>query len=199
LRARTIDIMRSLITLAVDLGAGVLVHGSPVARQLEPGEEAEGRKRGIDSFAAIAAAAEAASVVYCIEPLSRTETAFINTVAEAVTIVDTIGSPAVRTMIDCSAAAQNEADPLPDLARRWIPIGRIGHIHLNDPNRRGPGEGDLRFAPILAALRDSGYAGGAAVEPFIYEPDGPSCAARAAGYVRGILEAQTTHPARVSP
>ena len=68
------------------------------------------------------------------------------------------------------------------------PTGLIAHIHLNDPNRRGPGEGDLAFAPILAALAEAGYGGMAAVEPFIYEPDGPSCAARAIGYVRGAME-----------
>jgi hypothetical protein len=28
----------------------------------------------------------------------------------------------------------------------------------------------------------------AAVEPFVYEPDGPSCAARAIGYLRGLQE-----------
>jgi len=64
----------------------------------------------------------------------------------------------------------------------------FAHIHLNDPNRRGPGGGVLAFSPILAALKAEGYAGMAAIEPFIYEPDGPSCAARAIGYVRGLLE-----------
>jgi hypothetical protein len=29
----------------------------------------------------------------------------------------------------------------------------------------------------------------AAIEPFVYEPDGPACAARAIGYVRGLIEA----------
>ena len=61
-----------------------------------------------------------------------------------------IGSPAVRTMVDCSAAGRTEAEPIPDLLRRWLPTGLIAHIHFNDPNRRGPGEGDLAFAPILA-------------------------------------------------
>jgi D-psicose/D-tagatose/L-ribulose 3-epimerase len=46
------------------------------------------------------------------------------------------------------------------------------------------------FAPILAALRDVGYDGVLAVEPFDYVPDGPGCAARAIGYLRGLLEAQ---------
>ena len=33
------------------------------------------------------------------------------------------------------------------------------------------------------------YGGDVAVEPFDYVPDGPGAAARAIGYVRGVLEA----------
>jgi D-psicose/D-tagatose/L-ribulose 3-epimerase len=188
-RARTIDVMRGLCDLATDLGGKVLVHGSPAQRILEPGKETEGRKRAADCFAEVAESAVQAGVTYCIEPLARAETAVVNTVAEAAEIVAAVGSPALRTMIDCSAAACTETEPVPDLIRRWLPTGLVAHIHLNDPNRRGPGEGDLKFAPILQALKAAGYSGNAAIEPFVYEPDGPTCAARAIGYVRGLQEA----------
>ncbi len=191
LRARTVEIMRGLIGLAADLGARILVHGSAVSRELTPGDEAEGRRRGTDSLAAVARDAEAAGTVYCIEPLTPKQTPFVNTVEEAVAIVDEIGSPGVQTMIDCSAATQTETRPVTELIRTFVPGGRIAHIHFNDPNRRGPGEGALAFAPILAALKEVGYAGDSAVEPFIYEPDGPTCAARQIGYLRGAAEAAT--------
>ena len=158
--------MRALCGLAADLGARVLVHGSLDQRALVAGEEDDGCKRGIDCFAAVAEAAAQARVVYCIEPLSRQQTQFINTVEEAAAIVRAIDSPAVRTMIDCSAAGQAEAVPVADLVRRWVPTGLIGHIHFNDPNRRGPGEGTMAFAPILAALAATKYPGDAAIEPF---------------------------------
>ena len=45
-RRRTVDVMRALCGLAADLGARVLVHGSPLQRTLVPGEEDDGRKRG---------------------------------------------------------------------------------------------------------------------------------------------------------
>jgi sugar phosphate isomerase/epimerase len=61
-------------------------------------------------------------------------------------------------------------------------------VQVNDRNRRGPGEGEDRFAPVFAALKRNGYGGVVAVEPFKYVPDGQACAARAIGYVRGILE-----------
>jgi D-psicose/D-tagatose/L-ribulose 3-epimerase len=73
-----------------------------------------------------------------------------------------------------------------------VPSGHIAHVQVNDPNRRGPGQGEMKFAPILqsiAQLQASGdYQGTVAVEPFDYVPDGPTCAARAIGYLRGIVE-----------
>ena len=91
-------------------------------------------------------------------------------------------------MIDCSATALEETDVAASL-ERWLPSGLIAHIQVNDPNRRGPGEGTLRFDPILTALKHHDYGGWVAVEPFDYQPDGPTCAARAAGYLQGLLEA----------
>lgn len=187
-RKLTLEVMHGLVQLAADLGAKVLIHGSPDQRQLEPGDEHDSRKRGIEYFAAAGEAARAAGVTYLLEPLARQHTAFVNTVEEAAGIVRSIGSPGLRTMVDCSAAGLSEAEPIPDLLKKWLPTGLIAHIHFNDPNRRGPGEGKLAFGPIFSALKAGNYPGMAAIEPFIYEPDGPTCAARAIGYVRGVIE-----------
>lgn len=187
-RSRTVDVVRRLVDLAAALGASVLVHGSPKQRELPPGEEEAARARARACFAAAAEAAERAGVVYCVEPLAHRETNFLNTLAEAAALVEEIASPALRTMIDCSAAAQEEGD-VAALIDRWLPTGLVAHVQVNDPNRRGPGEGDLRFAPVVAALRKNGYAGWVAAEPFVYQPDGPACAARAAGFMHGIMEA----------
>ncbi len=188
-RARTRDVMLGLIRLCADLGGFYLVHGSPAQRALPPGDEADGRKRALELFAAAARAAEEAGLVYCLEPLSPDQTNFVTSLAEAAAIVAEIGSPAFRTMLDCSAAAASEDADIPTLLARHLPDGAIAHVHFNDPNRRGPGEGALHFGPILRALQDHRYDGWVGVEPFIYEPDGPACAARAAGYVQGLTEA----------
>ena len=185
-RRRTQDVMAALCALAADLGAKVLIHGSPDQRKLDAGDEPAGRQHGIEAFAAVADAAERHGVIYCVEPLSRDQTAYINTVAEAAEIVRTINRPGLRTMIDCSSAGLTETETLPALIRKWIPTGLVAHIHFNDPNRRGPGDGALDFAPILRALSATGYAGDSAIEPFIYEPDGPTCAARGIRYIRRL-------------
>ncbi|MGE0715390.1 MAG: sugar phosphate isomerase/epimerase family protein [Alphaproteobacteria bacterium] len=188
-RARTLDVMRRLVDLCAELGGDVLVHGSPFQRRLPDGPAAaDARARAIEMLAAAGAAARAAGVVYCLEPLAPPDANFVNTVAEAAEIVRAVGDPGLRTMIDCSAAGAAEAEPVPDVIDRWLPTGLVAHVQVNDRNRRGPGQGDERFAPILAALRRGGYSGWVAVEPFDYVPDGPGSAARAAGYIRGIEE-----------
>jgi len=186
-RTRTIDVMRRLVDLAAELGAETLVHGSPKQRDLPETGAGDARAWAMECFAAAGAAAEAAGVVYCVEPLAARETNFINSVAEAVEVVKSVGSPGLRTMVDCSATGGTGPEVVA-LLDEWLPTGMLAHVQVNDPNRRGPGEGEMRFRPILQALRRGGYKGWVAVEPFDYVPDGPACAARAAGYLRGHLE-----------
>ncbi len=188
-RRRTLDVVIRLIGLCAELGGKVLVHGSPKQREVAAGETlAIARARLRDFLADAAEAAAAHGVVYCIEPLSRNETLLVNTVAEAAEIVRAVDRPSLRTMIDCSAAGLSESVSVPELIDTWLPTGLIGHVQVNDPNRRAPGQGEMRFAPIFAALKRHGYDGTVAVEPFDYVPDGPGCAAYAAGYLRGVRE-----------
>jgi D-psicose/D-tagatose/L-ribulose 3-epimerase len=189
-RARTVAVMIRLTALCAELGGAVLVHGSPKQRQIAPGEtHAIALARLQDGLAQVASAAAKAGVVYCIEPLARQETSVVNTIAEAAELVRSIDHPHLRTMIDCSAAGLTESETIPSLIDRWLPTGLIAHIQVNDPNRRGPGQGGMKFAPILAALKRHHYAGTIAVEPFDYVPDGPGVAAFSVGYLRGLAEA----------
>ena len=190
LRARTLEVMTRLTGLCAELGGMVLVHGSPKQRQIAAGEShAIALARLQDGLARVAESAATNGVVYCIEPLSPHETAMLNTVAQAADVVLAINHPNLRTMIDCSAAGLSESESVPDLIDRWLPTGLIGHIQVNDPNRRGPGQGDMQFAPMFAALKRHRYAGAIGVEPFDYVPDGPGVAAFSAGYLKGLREA----------
>ena len=189
-RKRTIDVMLALIDLCAELGGRYLVHGSPQQRRIEAGEtRAAAMARAQECFAAVAERAQKAGVAYCIEPLAADATPLINTLDEAAGMIAAIDSPAIRTMLDCSSAGRMEKEPPGALIERWMPKGVIAHVQVNDRNRRGPGQGEQRFAPLFSALLRHGYAGDIAVEPFDYVPDGPGAAARAIGYIKGILEA----------
>jgi len=190
-RARTLEVMKRLTGLCAELGGAVMVHGSPKQRQIAPGETpAIALARLQDGLAQVATAAATNGVTYCIEPLSSHETPLVNTVAQAAALVRAVDHPHLRTMIDCSAAGLSETQSVPDLIDRWLPTGLIGHIQFNDPNRRAPGQGEMKFGPILAALHRNGYGGAIGIEPFDYWPDGAGAAAFAAGYLRGLQEGQ---------
>jgi sugar phosphate isomerase/epimerase len=193
-RAKTIDVMRRLVDLCAELGGAYLVHGSPAQRQL-PADDPAGARGWVEAaFCAAGEAAATAGVTYCVEPLAPRLTNCFNSVAEAAEFVGRAGIPSLRTMLDTSAARLGEADPPDVLLKRWLPSGLIAHIHLNDANQRGPGQGDDPFAPTLRILRNHDYAGWIGIEPFEYVPDGPTCAARAIGFVRGLEESLLFYP-----
>lgn len=189
-RAQTRDVIERLIALCADLGGTVLVHGSPAQRRLSHAADPDSaRGNALELFHNAAEYAASAGVTYCIEPLAPRETDFLNTVSEAVAVVDEVNNPALRTMIDTSAAGgAGEQQAVADLIKQWWPTGKIAHIQLNDSNRRAPGQGEDDFVAILSALKQVAYERVAAIEPFNYQPDGPTTAAFAIAYVRGILD-----------
>ena len=188
-RARTLGVMNRLVELCAQMGGSYLVHGSPAQRNPQPGQDrADALARATEAWVQAGELAARLGVAYCIEPLSRDQTSVVNTWAEAIAIVEAANLPALKTMLDTCSAGATETEPLPSMIDRWWPSGHLAHVQLNDRNRRGPGQGNDRFAGVLAALARQGYGGWLAMEPFEYVPDGRGCAAWAIGYVRGLLE-----------
>jgi sugar phosphate isomerase/epimerase len=178
-------VLRASVDLCAELGGSYLVHGSPAQRRVARSGDAA---RAEEAWILAAEQAATAKVTYCLEPLARPDCNFVNTLAEAADVVRRLANPALRIMVDTLAASLMEPEPVADAIRRWMPSGLLTHVQFNDRNRRGPGQGDDRFAPIVRALRETAYGGWIAMEPFVYEPDGPTCAARMIGYVSGLLE-----------
>jgi sugar phosphate isomerase/epimerase len=185
IRARTLDVMERLIGLAADLGATLLVHGSPKQREVTADGDAG---RAEEAMGRAGEWAARHGLTYCLEPLDAGQTNWATTVGAAVDIVARIASPGLKTMLDVCATGNGESESAEALLRRFVPTGWIAHVHLNDRNKRAPGQGSDRFGPVLRALDETGYAGFCAVEPFDYHPDGPASAARAIGYLSGLME-----------
>ena len=182
---KSVEVLRGSVELCADLGGDYLVHGSPAQRRVV--DDGDGQ-RAEEAWRIAASEAGQAGVTYCLEPLARPDCNFVNTLAEAADVVKRNGNPALHIMIDTLAASLEEKEPVAEAIRRWMPSGLVAHVQFNDRNKRGPGQGNDRFAPVVQALRETGYAGWVAMEPFVYEPDGPTCAARMIGYVAGLLE-----------
>jgi len=189
-RLKTQDWLKQVIAYAHACGATALVHGSPKQRSPEKGQTVqECLDRVQETLTLLEPFARQAGVAYCLEPLSPFETPVVNTVEQASHLVDAIQSPYIRTMLDASASTYSETVPMDQVFEKYFLSGHIAHVQVNDHNRKGPGQGDTNLLPLFEKMKSLNYPGWIAVEPFIYEPDGPGCAAFSAGYVQGLMKA----------
>lgn len=185
LRQRTQDYFLELIRCCADLGGRVLVIGSPKQRMVPEGmTQGEAFEMARDFFAGCAGLARECGVVLCMEPLSPAETNFINTAASAIKLVDAVGHPSFRIVLDVKAMS-SEGTPLPEIIRKSIYYP--AHIHANDANLRGPGFGEVDFVPIFKALRRIAYHGYISVEVFDFAPDPVTIATKSLEYMRKCL------------
>jgi sugar phosphate isomerase/epimerase len=185
-RRRTAKYLGHLARLCSDLGGKFLVFGSPQQRNLAPGmSHDEGMDLAAEVFRAAMPELEAAGVTLAIEPLGPAEGNFLLTAASGMQLVERVASPNCRLHLDCKAMS-SEATPIPNLIRQFAHC--IVHFHANDPNRQGPGFGELDFGPIFAALRDVGYERWVSVEVFDYAPGVERLARGSIEYMRAVLE-----------
>ena len=185
-RKRTAEYVGDLARLCRDLGGSIMVFGSPQQRNLLPGvsmDQAMGYAAEV--FRQCVPALEETDVTLAVEPLGPAEGDFMNTAAEAVQVINAVGSPNVRLLLDCKAMS-SEATPPADLVRKYSAL--LAHFHANDPNKLGPGMGELDFHPILAALGEVDYRGWVSVEVFDYTPGVERLARESIEYLESCLE-----------
>ncbi len=184
-RARTFEYFARLIDLAADLGPSpVMVLGSSKQRQaIDGATPADAAKRLAEALAKVAPQAAKRGVTILLEPLAPHLCNVVNTMAEAIAIVEQVKSPAVQSMFDTHNTTAETA-PLADVIRRHF--SRIRHVHLNELDGRYPGAGKFPFTPVLQTFRDLNYRGWLSVEVFDFKPDGETVARLAADHIRDL-------------
>lgn len=188
IRIKTQEYMEALIHFCADIGGKILVHGSPHQRTVQEGWKFdESWERAKETFRTCLEMARKRNVIYCIEPLTKANTNFVNTVREAIRMVNEIRHPNFKMMFDCRSASATEKS-ITEALIRALDSRMLRHVHVNDENGRGPGFGKTKFAPILKTLLKSGYKGYISVEVFDFNPDPRTIASLSLGYLKGILE-----------
>ena len=169
LRDRSWGHIRNLIDLCADLGPdGVMVFGSPQQRSTTGGlTRPEATRNYIEGLAAVAPQAEERGVTVLVEALPVGQSDVVQNLAEAVSIVQEINSPAIQTMFDTHNAV-DETEPHAVLVERYFEW--IRHIHVNETDGKHCGAGDYDFAPLLASLKKLNYAGWISLEAFDFSP-----------------------------
>ncbi len=109
-----------------------------------------------------------------IEPMSAAAKPgyFLNDFAQAADLIDRIGEPDVKVLLDCYHAASADQEPLAVV--RYLGE-RLGHIQFSSfPDRAEPDHGDIDYAELLPQLAAAGYRGyfGAEYHPTTRTDDG---------------------------
>lgn len=181
-RQRTAEYLVELARCCRDLGGDLMVFGSPAQRRVPAGHtRAQAADLAVDTLQRALPGIVDAGVKFCLEPLSPPEADFINTCDEGTQILDRINHANFVLHLDVKAMSTEDRST-PELIRRHA--SRTGHFHANDPNKRGPGFGNVDFIPIFKALKDSGYSGWVSVEVFDYSPDPETIARESIRYMR---------------
>ena len=185
-RRRTSDYFVQLVGLCADLGGKVMVIGSPKQRSLLPGMTRERAwEYTKEVFRPALDPAARRGVTLAFEPLGPAETDFVNTVAEAKRLCDELDHPAFRINLDVKAMS-SEAMPIPDVIRSAR--GYVAHVQVNDPNLLGPGMGDVKYEPIIAALREIDYDGWLSVEAFDFRAGAERIARMSIDYLKSVTK-----------
>jgi sugar phosphate isomerase/epimerase len=167
-RRRTTEYLCELARLCHDLGGSILVLGSPQQRNVPEGQSMESAmESAAEVIQGAVAELEKQSVRLAIEPLGHEEGNFLNLTPDARKLQAMIDSPQVQLHLDVKAMS-DEPTPIPQTIRDNADA--MIHFHANDPNRQGPGMGEVDFVPIFAALREIGYDDWVSVEVFDYSP-----------------------------
>jgi len=149
--------------------------------------------KGTDRPAAVARAGEALEALarraarhntgLVIEPLNRYESNFINTLGEAVELIEPLGADNVKLLADLFHMNIEERS----ITQALREAGRhIGHVHLADSNRLPPGRGHTDFVEVGRALRDIGYEGYLSAE-VLPAPDAQAAARQFLSVIREHL------------
>ncbi|MDR5832328.1 TIM barrel protein [Caballeronia sp. LP006] len=100
-----------------------------------------------------------ASITVMIEPLNSIDRPryLLNTQAQALEAIETLGKTNLRVMLDLFHLQRGEGN-LIERMKRSLPFA--AHVQIADnPGRHEPGTGEVNFEAVFKALQDANYAG----------------------------------------
>ncbi|MBU6174099.1 MAG: sugar phosphate isomerase/epimerase [Planctomycetes bacterium] len=167
-RAKTVDYLCRLVELCSDLGGNIMVLGSPLQRNFPPEMgHARAMENAAEVLSKVVPTLQTHGVQIAVEPLGPQEGNFLNHASQGRELIHRIGSPQIQLHLDVKAMS-SEGIPIDQIIRENADI--MIHFHANDPNRLGPGMGEVDQRPIFQALKEIRYGGWVSVEVFDYSP-----------------------------
>lgn len=155
-RATLLDRLKAIIDWAAPWGAYVFFGGVRGRLEGDPSTFAAQRQRTVELLRACAEYAQPRGVRLGLEPINRYETNYVNTVAEALQMIDEVGADNVLVLADTFHMNIEEVSLAGALRQAGT---KLGYVHLADSNRLAAGQGHVDFYELAGVLRQMGYSG----------------------------------------
>jgi sugar phosphate isomerase/epimerase len=123
------------------------------------------------------------NVPFIYEPLNRYETNLINRLGDGAEFIESSSLENIVLLADLFHMNIEEADLAASIRSA---AKHIGHVHYADSNRRAMGFGHTDPAPIVAALKETGYKGHLSAEIFPL-PDAKAAASQTIKSIRSVI------------
>ncbi len=167
IRANGLSYIVDCLEIASELGSPVF--GGPLyaavgkTRLVSENQKIQERQWCLDNLHKAARRAEELGVILALEPLNRFETDMVNTVDQAISMVDEVGCRYLKILLDTFHSNIEEKN-IPASIRK---LGsRLVHVQANENDRGTPGTGHTDWTGIREALDDIGYQGSMVIETF---------------------------------
>jgi D-psicose/D-tagatose/L-ribulose 3-epimerase len=166
-RQHSIDHLKRSIETAAAIGAhrigGPLY--APIGYLPPHRPTADEWKWAIEAFQQITSTLDAHQMTLAIEPVNRSESFFLRTVADSIKLCEVINHPRIGILVDTFHANIEEKNVTEALktAGSWL-----RHLHLSENDRSLIGSGHIDFPGVLKTLREIHYDGYLMIEGFGY-------------------------------
>jgi sugar phosphate isomerase/epimerase len=175
------DYLTKMMDVCSDLGGDVLIYGSPKNRMKGYLPDEKAHKIALDFFREMDIQAKKRGVIFCLEPLAKNETDFLNSLTEAEMYIYEAGSGGLGLNIDMSAL--KDTSEYQD-GRLSSFFDRANHVHINDPGLMPPGSTGLDHTFLSSSLRNSKYSKFISIEMRRIDNDVEGSVRKAIDYVR---------------
>ena len=162
IRQRAIHRLTGYLDSASEFNAILVVGLMQGLRSDEP-DPAIANQRIADCLRRVAEVAEQKNVEFVIEPVNHLQVGFNNSVGEVRDLIKTIGSPAIRPMVD-TVHMNIEETSLTNPIRECG--SELRHVHLCESNGAHFGSGHVDFREVLRTLDGIGYDGFGSVKVY---------------------------------
>lgn len=183
-RKEMLDYLTGMMDLCCDLGGEVLVFGSPRNRNIGKTPLEKAHSIAVEFFNELGMRAWDRGLFFCIEPLGKVETDFINTVYEAERFIEEMkNSKGLGLHIDTKGLIDEDEVNAPYLSESF---SHAKHVHLNDSGLTAPGSTGYDHRLISKRIKGSNYSRFLSIEMRRVDRDVEGSIQRAVEYVKQV-------------